>query len=63
MITTGVKLVKMTSVNQEDIKSKPVDTQTEIKDRVKNVTQNRSRGNKRKEVVYSDAETESSTEN
>ena len=55
--------MKMTSVNQEDIKSKLVDTKTEIKDRVKNVTQNRSRGNKRKEVVYADAETESSTEN
>ena len=36
---------------------------SEIKDRVKNATRNRSRGNKRKEVAYSNTETESSTEN
>ena len=48
---------------KEDIKSKPSDRHTEIKDRVKSVTRNRSQGNKKKEVAYSDAETESSTEN
>ena len=42
---------------------KPRDTNTEIKDRIKNVTRNRSQENKRKVVAYSDAETESSTEN
>ena len=42
---------------------KPSDTNTEIKDRIKNVTHNRSQENKRKVVAYSDAETESSTEN
>ena len=49
--------------SKEDVKSKPSHIQTEIKDRVKNVTHNRSRGNKRKEVACSDAETESITEN
>ena len=48
---------------KEDIKSKPSDKHTEIKDRVKNVTHNRSQGNKKKEVAYSDSETKSSTEN
>ena len=48
--------------SQEDIKPKPSDTNTEIKDRVKDVTRDRSRGNKKKEVVYSGAETENSTE-
>ena len=46
-----------------DIKSKSSDTRTKIKDRVKNVTYSKNRGNKWKEVAYSDAETESSTEN
>ena len=36
---------------------------SEIKDRVKNATGNRCRGNRRKEVAYYNAETESSTEN
>ena len=49
--------------SKEYIKSKPSDTNTQVKDRIKNATHNRSRGNKRKEVAYSDAETESSTEN
>ena len=49
--------------SKEDIKSKPSDTHTEIKDRMKNMTNNRIRRNKRKEVAYSDTETESSTEN
>ena len=49
--------------SKEYIKSKLSDTNTQIKDRIKNVTHNRSRGNKRKEVAYSDAETENSTEN
>ena len=44
--------------SKEYIKSKLSDTNTQIKDRIKNVTHNRSRGNKRKEVAYSDAETE-----
>ena len=48
--------------SKEDIKSKPSDAHTEIKDRVKSVTHNRSQGNK-KEVAYCDAETKSSTEN
>ena len=48
---------------KEYIKSKPSDTNTQIKDRIKNVTHNRSRGSKRKEVAYSDAETKSSPEN
>ena len=49
--------------SKEYIKSKLSDTNTQIKDRMKNATHNRSRGNKRKEVAYPDAETESSTEN
>ena len=49
--------------SKKDIKSKPSDTHTEIKDKVKNVTHNRIRGYKRKETTYSDAETESSTKN
>ena len=49
--------------SKEDIKSKPSDTHTEIKDRMKNMTNNRIRRNKRKEVAYSDTEAESSTEN
>ena len=49
--------------SKEYIQSKPSDTNTQIKERIKNVTHNRSRGNKGKEVAYSDAETESSTEN
>ena len=49
--------------SKEDIKSKPIDTNAQIKDRVKDVTHNKSRGNKRKEVAYPDAETERSTEN
>ena len=48
--------------SKEDIKSKPSDAHTEIKDRVKSVTHNRSQGNK-KEVAYCDAETKNSTEN
>ena len=48
---------------KEYIKSKPRDANTQIKDRLKNLTPNRSQGNKRKEVAYSDAERESSTEN
>ena len=48
--------------NKEDIKSKPIDKHAEIKNKVKNVTHKRSRGNKTKEVAYSDAETESRTE-
>ena len=48
--------------SKEDIKPKPSDTNTEIKDRVKDVTRDRSQGNKKKEVVYSGAETENSTE-
>ena len=49
--------------SKENIKSKPSDRHTETKDRVKSVTHDRSEGNKKKEVAYSDAETESSTEN
>ena len=49
--------------SKEDIKSKPSDTHTEIKDRVKSLTHNRTQGNKMKEIAYSDAETECSTEN
>ena len=49
--------------SKEDIKSKPSVIHTEKKDRVKNETHNRSRGNKRKEVAYSHAETERNTEN
>ena len=49
--------------SKEDIKSKPSDTHTEIKGMVKSLTHNRSQGNKNKEMAYSDAETESSTEN
>ena len=48
--------------SKKDIKSKLSDTNTEIKDRVKNVTHDRSQGNKREEVAYSDAETEINTE-
>ena len=48
--------------SKDDIKPKPSDTGTDIKDRVNSVTHNRSQGNKN-EVAYSDAETESSTEN
>ena len=49
--------------SKEYIKSKLGDTNTQIKGRIKSVTHNRSRGNKRKKVAYSDAETENSTEN
>ena len=49
--------------SKERIKSKPSNTHTEIKDRVKSVIQNRSQGNKNKEVAYSDAEMESRSEN
>ena len=49
--------------SKEDIKSKPSDTHTEIKVRIKNMTNNRIRRNKRKEVAYSDTEAEGSTEN
>ena len=49
--------------SKEYSKSKPSETNTQIKDRMKNVTYNRSRENKRKEVAYSDAGTENSTEN
>ena len=48
--------------SKDDIKPKPSDTGTYKKDRVNSVTHNRSQGNKN-EVAYSDAETESSTEN
>ena len=48
--------------SKEYIKSKPGDTNTQIKDRIMNVTHNRSRGNKRLKLASSDAETESSTE-
>ena len=47
---------------KDDIKSKPSDPHTEIKDGVNRVTHNRSQGNKN-EVAYPDAETERSTEN
>ena len=47
---------------KDDIKSKPSDPHTEIKDWVNRVTHNRSQGNKN-EVAYPDAETERSTEN
>ena len=49
--------------SKEDIKSKPSDTHTEIKDIVKSLTHNRSQENKKKEIACSDAETESSIEN
>ena len=45
--------------SKEDIKSKPSDTHTKIKDRVKNLTYSKNRGNKWKEVACSNAETES----
>ena len=48
--------------SKDDIKPKPSDTDTDIKDRVNSVTHNRSQG-KKNEFAYSDAETESSTEN
>ena len=60
-ITGGDHIINHKS--KENIKSKPSDRYTETKDRVKSVTHNRSQGNKKKEVAYSDAETESSTEN
>ena len=49
--------------SKEDIKTKPNDTNIEIKNTVKNVTHNKSRRNKRKKVAHSDAETEGSIEN
>ena len=49
--------------SKECIKSNLSDTNTQIKGRIKNETHNRSRGNKRKEVANSDAETENNTEN
>ena len=48
---------------KEGIKSKDSDTHTEIKDRVNSMTPNGSQRNRKNEVAYSDAETESSTEN
>ena len=48
---------------KEGIKSKESDTHTEIKDRVNSMTPNGSQRNRKNEVAYSDAETESSTEN
>ena len=46
---------------KEDIRSKPSDTHTEIKDGIKSVTHNRNQGDKK--VTYSDLETKSRAEN
>ena len=48
---------------KEGIKSKESDTHLEIKDRVNSMTPNGSQRNRKYAVAYSDAETESSTEN